>query len=198
MKSLSLSKPHVVVMVGLPGAGKSFFASNFAETFHAPYISADIIRSCLTEQPTYSQEEDETVQVITSYALNQLLKTQRTLVYDGASSTRSERVELYKLCKTAGYNVLTVWVQTAPSISKERATRKRKNYSPLTPEQYDAKERRFAEPSQSEPVVVVSGKHTFSTQLRAVLKRLVEPRAELAQHQSKPQPRPNGRNFLLR
>lgn len=185
-------------MVGLPGAGKSFFASNFAETFHAPYISADIVRSCVTEQPTYSHEEDETVQAITSYTLNQLLKTQRTVVYDGVSSTRTERAELYKLCKTAGYNVLTVWVQTAPSIAKERATRKRKDYIPLSLDQYDAKERRFAEPSLSEPVVVVSGKHTFSTQLRAVLKRLVEPRAELAQQQTKPQARPSGRNILLR
>jgi len=38
MKSLHLSRPHAIMMVGLPGSGKSFFASQFAATFDTPYI----------------------------------------------------------------------------------------------------------------------------------------------------------------
>ena len=38
MKSLHLSRPHAIMMVGIPGSGKSFFASQYADTFGTPYI----------------------------------------------------------------------------------------------------------------------------------------------------------------
>ena len=47
MKSLSLAKPLVLVVIGLPGAGKSFFARQFSETFGAPMVSGDRIRHVL-------------------------------------------------------------------------------------------------------------------------------------------------------
>lgn len=75
MKSLQLSKPHLVVMVGLPGAGKTFFADHFAETFHAPYISWQSIRAELFNEPTYSKDEDAIVERIAAQQLGELLKT---------------------------------------------------------------------------------------------------------------------------
>jgi len=38
MKSLQLDKPHAIVVIGIQGSGKTFFAEKFATTFKAPYI----------------------------------------------------------------------------------------------------------------------------------------------------------------
>jgi hypothetical protein len=65
-----------------------------------------------------------------------------------------------------------VWVQTDPVESKKRATKKQPDNSQLDSAQFDAAMRQFQNPTQAEKPVVISGKHTFTTQLRTVLKRL--------------------------
>jgi len=57
MKPLSLSKPHVIVTVGIPGSGKSFFAEHFAATFKAPLISGERIRKELFGDKQRSDEQ---------------------------------------------------------------------------------------------------------------------------------------------
>ncbi|MBI3889304.1 hypothetical protein HY312_01855 [Candidatus Saccharibacteria bacterium] len=41
MKSLNLTKPHLIVVVGIPGAGKTYFGQQFSTTFNAPYLKYD-------------------------------------------------------------------------------------------------------------------------------------------------------------
>ena len=55
MKSLSPANPRVLFVVGIPGAGKTYFAEQFAETFGAPFIEYDAIRAQLTQHPSYSR-----------------------------------------------------------------------------------------------------------------------------------------------
>jgi predicted kinase len=175
MKSLSLARPLVLATVGLPGSGKSFFARQFSETFGAPVVSADRLRFVAGS---------ETIAPLASYIMEELFKTQKTFIVDGLAATRTERVELRKAAKAKGYDVLLIWVQTDATTSQYRSMRRSKRReddkynSPLTSEEYDRQARRFYAPIASEPVVVVSGKHTYATQARIVLKKLVAPRAE--------------------
>lgn len=198
MKSLSLSKPHLLVMVGVPGAGKSSFAEHFAETFTAPIVNWDTIRAELFNEPTYSKDEQVIIGRVADYMLDELLKTQRTIVYEGAADARSERQALAKRARAAGYEVLFVWVQTDSATAQQRATKKKRDSVSMTAEQFEAATKRFTQPNHTEPLVVISGKHTYASQLKIVLKRLVEPRAGLSAPVA-PQPRPaTGRNIIIR
>ena len=44
MKSLHLSRPHAIMMVGLPGSGKSYTAKNISEYYDYEIFSSDKIR----------------------------------------------------------------------------------------------------------------------------------------------------------
>ena len=44
MNNLDLTTPRVIFLVGIPGAGKTFFASRFSEEFGAPFIDLEKIR----------------------------------------------------------------------------------------------------------------------------------------------------------
>ena len=195
MKSLSLTKPHLIVMVGVPGSGKSFFAEKFAETFHAPYVSLEKIA-------VYIPEDPEASDAVISYQLDELLKTGQPVLLEASTDTRVARLELAKKARANGYDTLLVWVQTDPATARSRATRPLKNSTNriFTPEDYDRAVKRFTPPSGAEKAVVISGKHTYATQAKVVLKRLTAPRAEISAHVTPPirTPQSGRRNITIR
>lgn len=196
MRTLSLNKPHLIVMVGIPGAGKSFFADHFAQTFNAPIVSYDQIRSELYNKPTYSDDEQEIVGRVASHMLQELFKSERTILYDGPSDLRTERSAIAKLAREEGYETLFVWVQTESNSAKKRAIKSSKGRVSSSSD-FDAIIKKFSAPHITERALVISGKHTYASQLKITLKRLVEPRASLAGESTPTRPHSN-RNFLIR
>jgi predicted kinase len=192
MKSLQLSRPHVLMMVGIPGSGKSSFAEKFAETFGAPRISFDVIRSLTLDAPA--------ARSLMTGQLQELLKTRQTLIVDGATETRTERQDIVRTARAAGYEPLIIWVQTDPSTAKSRALKQSHTGSVSTPDAFDQAFRRFTPPNATEKSVVISGKHTYATQTKVVLKKLSEPRAAISVHSSPPArvEESNRRNITVR
>lgn len=178
MKPLSLNKPHLIIMVGIPGSGKSFFADNFSDSFKAPIISLDNVRQKLFATPKYDKAEDDIVNRVALYMLNEMLKTERTVIFDGNTSSRKDRDPIVKKAKSIGYEPLFVWVQTEPITAKKRATKLIEEKFKLTPAQFDAKLKQFEIPARTDSTVVISGKHTYSSQLKIVLNHLVGPRTQ--------------------
>ncbi len=179
MKSLSLSTPHVIFVIGTPGAGKTYFASKFSDTFRAPYVEADKLRAAIAHEPTYTPEEQEVVDYLVWLQMNELFKTKKTFIVESSTEAKVDRQQLAKLARSHDYEVLTVWVQTDPSTARTRATkpsRLNRGKELIVPEsRYEQLVSRFTPPHASEKPVVISGKHTYASQARAVLKRLAEP-----------------------
>jgi len=164
MKPLTPTTPHVIILVGIPGAGKTTFAEHFAKTFHAPYINTAALQ-------TKAGISSEAAIKITELLFEELLKTGRTFVYEGPTGSKEERLALAKYVAKAGYKHLLVWVQTEPLEAKRRALSKQK-IDRISSEVFDHIYTAFSGPIAAEKPVVISGKHTYVTQLRAVLKRL--------------------------
>jgi predicted kinase len=185
----------MIIMVGVPGSGKSFFAEKFAETFHAPYVSYERIAHLL-------QDSAENIDPIIHYQLDELLKTQQSIIIDGIADTRTSRIDLSKKAHAAGYSTLLVWVQTDQATAKGRSVRQTKNdaHHILTPEEYDKAIKRFSPPAATEKPVVISGKHTYATQAKVILKKLSEPRANISVHATAPvrPEQPGRRNITIR
>ncbi len=178
MSTLKPARPLMLVTIGHPGAGKSFFARQFADTFRAPLISFDEIRHELFNEISHSSDEDIIVARVAGLQLRELLKTKRTILIDGGHNPKISRIELAKLAREAGYSVLYIWVQTDEATSRKRSLKRNPNRDTdmfnrsLTADEFDYQTRKFTAPSAKEPFVVVSGRHTYATQARIILKRL--------------------------
>lgn len=185
MKALSLARPLLIFIVGLPGAGKSYFARHFSDTFGAPLASADTLRFELFDKPSFSQNEYGLIKRLLERQLLELLKTKNTVLIDGVCNTRQERTGLEQLASQHGYGTLTVWVQTDEPTAKARSLQRNPKRpgdefnSRLNAEQFETLAKRFAQPTR-EDYVVISGKHTYTTQAKMVLRKLAAPRAEKA------------------
>jgi predicted kinase len=185
MKTLTFAKPLVLVLVGLPGSGKSFFARQFAEMFDTPLVSHDKLRYELFANPQFIAEEYDIIDRLTHYLVGELLKTKRSFLIDGGSSTKAERQALSLLAKKHGYDVLYIWVQIDDTTARQRSMHRNPRrvddqYSPhLTEAQFVGLVKRHVVPNR-ESHVVISGKHAFSTQAKTVLRRLTTPHTQEA------------------
>lgn len=162
MKPLTPTTPHVIIMVGIPGAGKTHFAEHFAKTFGAPYVNHHAVGEL-------AGSDDATHARISSHFLDELLKTHRTIVFEGPTHTKAIRQALMKKIIKAGYKPLLVWVQTESVEAKRRSTKKGGTH---TSSSYDQAIGLFQPPQASEQPVVISGKHTYASQVKMVLKHL--------------------------
>lgn len=197
MKSSENPKPHLIIMVGIPSSGKSFFAEHFADTFKAPFISFDQFRKNVFSRPTFSDDENEIIVKISDHVLIEVLKTKRTVIYEGQTNLRSERVLISKKARDADYEPLFIWVQTETLEAQKRAIKPSIEKPALSIDEFNAKLKKFSAPHQSEKAIVISGKHTYASQLKIVLKHLIQPRTNGADPNS-PIRSPKNRSFLIR
>lgn len=185
------------MMVGAPGAGKSFFARHFAQMFGAPAISADRLRFELFAEPQFTADEQDILSRLAQYQLDELLKTRATIIVDGFCNAKTERQTLASLAKKAGYGTLAVWVQTHQTTAQSRVTKRNSRRADdahnvsLSPEEFTRQARRLTPPT-TENHVVISGMHTYNTQAKTVLRKLIQPRQAAAQSQPiQVEPRPS-------
>ena len=178
----------IVIVIGLPGAGKSFFARRFTATFNAPIVSNDKLRWTLFSNYTYSKDENAIVEQVASLMIDELLVAGKTFVLDGGFTTRAARDGLTKLGAQYGFRTLIVWGQTDAPTTKHRAfnrseTNPGDQYTQsLTPEQFSEVEKGFTKPDmqfREQNTVVISGRHTYSAQAKTVLKKIVDSRTDL-------------------
>jgi predicted kinase len=72
----------VILVMGLPGSGKSFFASRLAEAIHAEYISSDRLRMDLITNRTYSEKEKELVYNEMLVQMENFIKLNKDVILD--------------------------------------------------------------------------------------------------------------------
>jgi predicted kinase len=178
----------VIVVVGVPGVGKSFFARRFAETFSAPLVSEDKIRYTLFSNHTYSKNENVMVDQVARLIIDELLVNGKTFILDGGYNTRASRDNIAHLASQYGFRTLIVWVQTDEPTARRRAQNRSLKVAgdqykqSLTADEWDSLSRAFTSPdieNKEKNTVVISGKHTYAAQAKNVLKRIVESRADL-------------------
>ena len=180
MEALTLSSPMIIQVVGLPGSGKSFFAVQFAATFGSAIVSEDKIRWTLFANHTYSDNENAMVEQVSDLLITELLRTGKTFVVDGMCNTQESREALAARAQKAGFRVLTIVVQADEPTARRRALKRDarktgdKYKQSLSPEEYIRQKELYQSPVVNKNTVVISGKHTYATQARIVLKKIVE------------------------
>lgn len=160
MQSLRLARPHAIMMVGIPGCGKSFFASKFADMFHAPYVDSLALEAMA--------KDSEAAGKLISLVMGELSKTGQTFIFEGNSDSRVRRTEFAKWARSKGFQPLLVWVQTDKVTSLNRTLKN----GTLDRNEFADYVRDFSPPHPDEKPLVISGKHTFNSQLKVVLAQL--------------------------
>ena len=159
-KSTTLSLPMAILVFGAPASGKTTFCEKFSQQFRAPYYNLTDIK----EENGFSRDK---VLLI----LDLIARTGQNLIIEGELNTEADRQEIRKLLEAEGYNPSLIWIQTDVNTIKSRLKSRLKSVAKAK-EEYEAKISELEAPSDAENPIVLSGKHTFETQLSHTLSQL--------------------------
>ena len=158
------SKLRAVLVFGAPGSGKTTFAEKFAKKFNLAYYNLDEIK----EEYNFSHETLLAV-------LEIITKAKQSIVIEGELKTEQERTEIRNLLRSHGYKPALVWVQTDFATIKMRLKSRYRTIKKAK-EVYDAAVTEMEAPADFERPIILSGKHTFETQVKHVIAGLAKSR----------------------
>ena len=160
-KSQVLSQPRAILVFGAPASGKTTFCEKFSQQFRAPFYN-------LTEICEENNFSRETMLLV----LQLIARTGQNLIIEGGLNTQADREEIKKLLIEEGYNPSLIWIQTDVNTIKSRLKNRLKSVA-RAKEEYDRKISELEAPDENfEKPIVLSGKHTFETQLSHTLSQL--------------------------
>lgn len=106
--------PALVILAGLPGAGKTHFAHALARRGPFTLVGSDPIRVALVGKPTYSAQENSAVYRAADGLLRRVLDERRHAIYDAANLSEQRRRALRLLAKDCDAIPLTVLITAPP------------------------------------------------------------------------------------
>jgi predicted kinase len=174
------NKPLLILLYGFPGSGKTYFARQLCENLHAAHVQGDRIRAELFEEPRYDKQEDTIVAQLMNYMSEEFLNAGLSVIYDVNALRTSQRHTLRDMARRAHAQPLLVWLQIdiesafTRSIKRDRRRADDKYAAKFDRTTFESVIGYMQNPATTEDYVVISGKHLFSTQLSAVMKRLRE------------------------
>lgn len=180
MSKVQLHKPSLILLYGYPGAGKTYFARQFCDQIAAAHIHDDKIRNEIFEEPRYDKQENQVLQHLMQYMTEEFLKANVSVVYDTNAMRLGHRRMLRDLARKFDVKPVLVWLQIdAESAFLRASTRDRRKtddkYAINMDQDMFAQVANFMQnPTTTEDYIVLSGKHTFNTQSKMLMKKFYD------------------------
>lgn len=170
------NSPLLLMFLGNPGSGKSYFAKQLARQIGAVRLNGDSMKTAIYGSYDYIRANnliDEANQYgfsALNYAVEEVLRAGHSVVYDANNLRRSTRKNHEALARKYGALPIVVWVQTPPAIARERALGREltPDQPTFTQTQYEQTLSRlvanFEDPTEDELVIAIDGTAPFEEQ----------------------------------
>lgn len=117
----------IVLIAGLPGSGKSYFAVKLSAKLGAMYISSDKVRNELDALGKYSLKNKMEVYVEMVKIANRFLMDHKTVVVDATFYLNSMRSLFYKLAKMQKSEICLIYINASEALIKKRLSKPRQD-----------------------------------------------------------------------
>ena len=112
--------PPLIVVSGLPGAGKSFFCRKLAERLPCLILASDTLRRILFPSPQYNETENRRLFSACHVLIEELLRSGIPIIFDATNLVERHREFLYRAADRASAKLILVWVEAPTEVVKQR------------------------------------------------------------------------------
>ena len=116
--------PYLVILSGLPGTGKSYFANFLSRRLSFVTVGSDRMRKTLVPQPRYKRSEHIRVFAACHRLIEELLTEEYRVIFDATNLTEGFRRPVYELSARAGSPYCVVGFTAPGSLVRERLRRR--------------------------------------------------------------------------
>ena len=110
----------LLMMVGLPGTGKSSVVNALRPMMPHVVITTDKIRGAIRQSPVYTASEMMLVYEVCYGLIERRLRSGQRVVFDGSNMLAARREYLQKLARRCGAPVAICYVQAAQAVIHQR------------------------------------------------------------------------------
>lgn len=114
------ARPSMVVMIGLPGSGKSHLARAIAARVPAAALDIDALRAALFEDPQHTAKEHGRLFPALHVLMDRLLARRITVIVDATNLKEANRRPYYKIAAKHGAKLLLVRVWARTPVIRRR------------------------------------------------------------------------------
>jgi predicted kinase len=123
------ARPALILLSGLPGAGKTTFARALGERLPLVHVESDAIRRTMTPEPTYSFRESGAVFArVEAMARAALTQGEHALI-DATNLTNRDRKRFLRLAQAMDARLIAVRLTAPDAVLRERVTGPREGHS---------------------------------------------------------------------
>lgn len=158
----------IVLVLGLPASGKSYFATRLAKKLGAKYLGSDRLRKQLLQEPRYTTEEKERIYAEMQRQTSLALSQKEDVVLDATFYKEELRSLFAALARNEGTELIYIEVRTTEAIARQRLNRPRKD-SDADYEVYKKVKEEF-EPLRQEHLVLQSTEDNIDEMLEKAMK----------------------------
>ena len=112
--------PILVLLSGLPGTGKSYFAQELSRRLPFVIVGSDRMRKALLPNPKYDRREHARVFAACHQVIEELLQEGYRVVFDATNLNDKIRSGVYDIAKRTNSPLCLVWFTAPPEIIRSR------------------------------------------------------------------------------
>ena len=163
-------KSVLIVTIGAPGSGKSYFAERICRDYRLIHLRSDRIRDHVFIRPTYSKAENNRLFGLMDFLTDELLSRGVGVVYDANATKRDFRKRLRGIARKHKATYVILWVHTPLKTALKRA--QSRSYHPVGIPVVLGIHRETEKP-KSEPFIIFDGTKSYKTQKKLLSKYFI-------------------------
>ena len=176
-----MSQPLLIVFLGFPGSGKTYFATRLAERLQAVTFNSDALRLAMFKTHDTIERIRKTDQSrlyvdvfgAMDYAATQTLCAGHSVIYDAQQTKRKDRQGIEALAMKTRATPILVWIKTDKTVALRRGQEReqRDDSHQYSPEKMQMLIDRFDHvtdlPEPNENVIEIDGEQAFEQQFES-------------------------------
>jgi predicted kinase len=166
----------ILIVFGLPGTGKSYFAKHIAEEVEAVHLNTDVVRKKSGLQGQYDEKTKETVYELLLKEMTAHVSEKRNVIVDGTFQKRKTRDRFLDKSKQLGQQVFFIEMKAGDETVKQRMKSERE-YSEADYQVYLRIKHSF-EPMEQAHLVLWSDKEDIDELVKQAKKHINEHRSD--------------------